>query len=148
MSHLVKLLLPDICGPQHLFGGKGPSHLTPFPVLLPSCSLLLCLTPNGQTWVVVSYTIFRGPPTSVRASSKRGVRGSKGSKREQGEQEIDILHDLLAAQGHCQRIMVSRSRSFFVLLQIHCVNIFLYNKTGRVMQLKYVNNQPGEMFTT
>ena len=59
-----------------------------------------------------------------------------------------MLQDLLAAQGHCQRVMVSRSRSFFALFQIHCVNIFLYNKTGRVMQLKYANNQPGETFTT
>ena len=59
-----------------------------------------------------------------------------------------MLQDLLAGQGHFQRIMVSRSRSFFVLLQIHCVNIFLYNKTGTVMQFKYANNQPGEMFTT
>ena len=59
-----------------------------------------------------------------------------------------MLHDLLDEQGHFQRIMVSRSRSCFVLLQIHCVNIYLYSKTGKVMQFKYVNNQPGETFTT
>ena len=50
---------------------------------------------------------------------------------------IDMLQDLLAGQGHFQPIMVSRSRIFFVLLEIHCVNIFLYSRTETWMQFKY-----------
>ena len=46
-SHLVKLSLPDILiyflGCHHLLGGKGPSHLTPFP---PSLFPLTPLTPS------------------------------------------------------------------------------------------------------
>ena len=57
---------------------KGPSQLAPSHS---PHSLLLPLTPNSQTRLVVYYTICRGPHHLC------GGKGRDGSKREWGEQE-------------------------------------------------------------
>ena len=116
---LAPLLLPlasndtTFCGAHHLFGGKGPcklTHIAPSlcpltlltpllllshsprsslaplaPLLLPS----LPLTPNGQTRLVVYYTIFRCPHHLCGGKGRDGSEGVRGeqerSKRKQGE---------------------------------------------------------------
>ena len=101
------------CSAHHLFGGKGPCQLThivpsfcPLTLLTPlslplaplSCpsllshsphSLSLPLTPNGQTRLVVYYTIFRGPHHLCGGKGPprdpgrpREVQGARGGKRE------------------------------------------------------------------
>ena len=91
-------------GPHHLRGqvlgclpallDQGSLSACSFSPPLTSLSLPLTpLTPNGQCRVLVCYTIFWGPTTSVGARGEReregarGARGSKRGEREQGESE-------------------------------------------------------------
>ena len=128
-SHLVKLSLPDILCfrvPSTSQGGKGPLHLSHLPpslfhltpshsphsLLLPSLPLAPLapshspLMPNGQSRVLVCYTMCRGPhhlwggkgvncinPTSV---CSLGVQGASCEQGEEalGQQRLSASHNL------------------------------------------------------
>ena len=67
-------------------GPRVPPSLLPLAPLIPSHPpLSLPLTPNGQCRVGVCYIMFWGPHHLCGGKGQEGVRGSEGSKREQGK---------------------------------------------------------------